>query len=475
MVDRQDTWAGTFWCPIEGVHSPAELRTDEGHFMLAPDLDIVTSLCIVTTHKDGTTTTTVSGDPAKIVADFEPRILHGELSNGVRLTVLDAHLSDSFTGQTFSAHHLVWGAHLGQDPVFSSIRFEPPGSQRWSGLVGTAECDGPNPTGQLTGYVEDGHLWVEFTSARPMALAALESVVWHSADTLMSIWCNADLKLVQLQIRLDERSDWLDVTTSGLLQQTKRSDLDQPLLSTADLSLSLLANWLVSAAEFSPIPFMVRPGALDGIALQTQVLIVASALEGLHRRTHPDQNYFQALPKARMKEVRDAALEAALTELEALGWDDIEGARARVRQSLNHMGQTTLADRLRVLAFPVADVAPGLLGPSLEVWVTGMKNARNGEGHQLDAAPEFGSDKIDPYYQLLTSGKWVARISLLLQMGVEPATLTAALHAHQRFLFELANMDTGKDGWPGSALETFRLSASGEDEGPSQDREITQV
>jgi hypothetical protein len=95
-------------------------------------------------------------------------------------------------------------------------------------------------------------------------------------------------------------------------------------------------------------------------------------------------------------------------------------------------------------------VAPGLLGPSLNEWVNGMKNARNGEGHQLYAAPEFGADKFDPYYQLLTSGLWVARISLLLLMDVEAATLTAALHSHQSFLFDLANMDTCTNGCAGS-------------------------
>ena len=114
--------------------------------------------------------------------------------------------------------------------------------------------------------------------------------------------------------------------------------------------------------------------------------------------------------------MRRAAKRAALSQLRALGWKDLEGARDRLEQSLGFLGQTTLGERLKALAGPAADVAPGLLGPSLDAWVNGMKNARNGEGHQLYAAPEFGADKFDPYYQLLTSGLWVARISLLLLM-----------------------------------------------------------
>jgi len=159
--------------------------------------------------------------------------------------------------------------------------------------------------------------------------------------------------------------------------------------------------------------------------------------------------------------VRRAAEQAALSELKALGWTDLEGAGCRLEQSLDLLGQTTFSDRLRSLAGPAADVAPGLLGPSLDEWAEGMRNVRNGEGHQLDAAPEFGADKFDPYYQLLISGLWVARISLLLLMGVDPATLTAALHSHEPFLFDLANMDICTNGWSGS-LGTFRRFAGGE-------------
>jgi hypothetical protein len=374
-------------------------------------------------------------------------------------------------GQSFDVHHLVRGEHLDPDPLFSSIRFEPPWSLRWNGLKGTAQCDGPNPTGQLTGYVEEERRWVEFVSAAPMSLTALESIIWHSADTFMSIWCNTAIKPVRIQIRTNEQSEWLSIVTVGLMQQPEPSAFDSPLLPFADMSLTVLAKWLVMAAGLSPIPFIVSPGTSDQIPLQAQVLSVASALEGLHRRTGPDQNYFKTLSKPQRAEVRRAAERAALSQLRALGWTDLEGARDRLEQSLGFLGQTTLGERLKTLAGPAADVAPGLLGPSLDAWVNGMKNARNGEGHQLYAAPEFGADKFDPYYQLLTSGLWVARISLLLLMDVDPATLTAALHSHQSFLFDLANMDTCTNGWSGS-LETFRRLGRGGNVEPPKDPKI---
>ena len=456
-MNEQDRWVGTFWSPTEEVHSPAELRRGR-HFTLVSQSDIVASLCRVTTHEDGMTTGRFIVDPEKVVADFQPRILHGELSDGVRLTLLDARLSDDGMGQSFVVHHLVWGDHLGSDPVFSSIRFEPPRSLRWSGLKGTAHCDGPNPTGRLTGYVEEERRWVEFVSAVPMSITALESVVWHSADTFMSIWCNTAITPVRIQIRTNEQSEWLNVTSVGLMQQPDSSALNSPLLPFADMSLTVLAKWLVTAAGLSPIPFIVSPGTSDKIPLQAHVLSVASALEGLHRRTGLDQNYFNTLSKPQRAKVRSAAEEAALSELMALGWEDLEGARGRLEQALGHLGQTTFFERLRSLAGPAAEVAPGLLGPSLDAWAKGMRNVRNGEGHQLDAAPEFGADKSDPYYQLLISGLWVARISLLLRMGVDSAALTAALHSHEDFLYDLANMDTCAYGWSGS-LETFRRVA----------------
>ena len=470
VTDEQEVWVGTFWSPTEGVHSPAKLRRGK-RFTLIPESDIVSSLCRVTTHEDGVTTVRVFADPEKVVADFQPRILHGELSDGVRLTLLDAQLSDVGMGQSFDVHKLVWGEHLGPDPLFSSVRFEPPWSLRWSGLKGTAQCDGPNPTGQLTGYVEEERRWVEFVSTVPMSLLALESVVWHSADAFMSIWCNAAVKPVRIQVRTNEQSEWLSIVTVGLMQQPESSALDSPLLPFADMSLAALAKWLVMAAGLSPIPFLVSPGTSDQIPLQAQVLSVASALEGLHRRIGLDQNYFKTLSKSQQAKVSGAAKQAALSELKALDWKDLEGARDRVEQSLGHLGQTTLAERLKALAGPAADVAPGLLGPSLDAWAKEMKNTRNGEGHQLYAAPEFGADKFDPYYQLLTSGQWVARISLLLIMDVDAATLTAALRSHEPFLFDLANMDTCTNGWAGS-LETFRRFARGKNVEPPKDPKI---
>ena len=134
-----------------------------------------------------------------------------------------------------------------------------------------------------------------------------------------------------------------------------------------------------------------------------------------------------------------------------------------MEEALGFHNEPTFAERLRELLPPVQAVAPGLIGQNREAWITAVKRARNFEAHRLVAAEGRQSyeKRTDEYYQLAVSIEWVLRISLLLHLGVEPDTLHARLHEHQKLAFALANMDRCRYPWPGSRIDEFRESRPG--------------
>ena len=471
-MNTETQWSGMFWSPADGRRSRGELSSDDRCFNLKLTSDVVTSLTRSISHQGSEAMVLVTPEPAMVVADFEPRVLHGELDDGTVVTILDGHLdSGLFGGQSFSAHRLIWGGHLPDSPTFSSVRFAPPGHRGWRGLVGEASCGDAVPRGRLKGSEEGSTHLVEYECEEALTLSSAESLIWNSASALMSLWCNQALHPSSVQLRQTATSPWLTLDTSGL-RNSGKNDIRDPLLPPARMTLQLLADWLDLAARISPVHYIISSSGGSGTSIQVQVLALASALEGLHRKTRPEQNFFESLSPSVMKSVRKAATDAALARLEEVRFDAVEEARVRIRQSLAHMGQTTLADRLLPLAEQASRVAPGLLGPSLEKWVTGLKDARNDEGHQLEAVSEFGAEKFDPYYQYLVSARWVGCIALLILAGVSEDDLRAALARHTPFHYDLANMDTSLHGWEGSSLDVFREAVKGWDASPAQSASV---
>ena len=147
-----------FWSPADGRRSRGELSSDDRWFNLKLTSDVVTSLTHSVSHPGSETMVGITREPALVVADFEPRVLHGELGDGTAVTILDGHLdSGPFGEQSFSAHRLIWGAHLPESPTFSSVRFAPPGQRGWHGLVGEASCGGAIPRGRLKLAIKPGY------------------------------------------------------------------------------------------------------------------------------------------------------------------------------------------------------------------------------------------------------------------------------------------------------------------------------
>ena len=76
---------------------------------------------------------------------------------------------------------------------------------------------------------------------------------------------------------------------------------------------------------------------------------------------------------------------------------------------------------------------------------------------ELELDPE-----TDHQYQLAVSTQWALRLSVLMQLGVEPVALRKRLSQHQRFLLALANMDRCDTRWAGSRLDDFLAVVAGE-------------
>jgi hypothetical protein len=185
------------------------------------------------------------------------------------------------------------------------------------------------------------------------------------------------------------------------------------------------------------------------------VLGYASALEGLHRRCFEKSKPFPRLSNSQAGKVAAAAAKAAGEEAVKYGEDS--AAVERFKDAFRHFNELTFADRIRELVQPVTAVAPGLLGAELDAWIGWLKQARNGEAHQLvKSAEDDYEEEIDQLYQLAVSGEWALRLCVLMQLGVDAELLRQGLRRHQRFHYALANMDRSRFAWPGSRLDEFR-------------------
>lgn len=84
----------------------------------------------------------------------------------------------------------------------------------------------------------------------------------------------------------------------------------------------------------------------------------------------------------------------------------------------------------------VAEVAPGLLGPSVHDWTSAIIKVRNVQAHRLPEHDDFGEGEISEYYVLGSSGSWAGAADTPAPAGSRtsgPIRSTARLE-HLRFL-----------------------------------------
>ncbi|BBE23848.1 hypothetical protein MN0502_27310 [Arthrobacter sp. MN05-02] len=397
------------------------------------------------------------GNPAE-VADPVPRDILGFLPDGRPVTLFDAvveapSLLPSSVRQTFHGSLSLTGAHVrGERDLVAGIRWT------WRLPVSTAfqrrESSEPvvgSIPGILEGWRHDDGTGFQFSATRATPLRRLRHQVQHYCSQLLGLWNGSDVPgAAHTEVRVGDR--WCVLRSrGGEPVPLARSSF----LPVEDLSMAVFAAWIPLAHIVDPLPFL-----LTGLTRTRQLdaLVLATALEGLHRRLYLEGVRFEGVSQRAVERAARQARHAGVEVLLSEGFTDEDKAHAVFRETLRHLNQMTYQDRVRELLEPVRLMVPGLFGPDMVQWIEMVTKIRDHQSHHL--AIEFDEPSTALYDAAAESSRCalVLRILLELHPGYDfPSHLVRS----PGFSSALAGIDrTGL--WPGfSALAEFRTSARG--------------
>lgn len=451
---------GTFW--IEGLDRVAGtlVINDDQTFKLKLEQFLVMPRQ-VTQEGDALA---YSARPEHIVADYEPVTIRGELTDGALICLLDARMEH---GPLFAAHlqeytgqRRIVGAHIADD-------FAPIGGIRWAwnvarqdfGNSATEEAvDGPLP-GQLsfwTPEVQDRNRGgLTFNGTDPAPLRDLLQYVQSTSNQLVALWGGRHRVPLVVGTEILVGDKWCSYVVPAS-HDPRRIGTD--LLPLDKLSLKIFAKWIPFARRIDPFPYIAN---FEIPNLQVGAQVLATALEGIHRRLNAAEEVrpFAAVTETSVKRARKAARLAGVRVLEEAGYRDSESARKRFADSLGHVDEPTYSERISNLAADVVKIVPGLCGPELGSWVRLVKDIRNNQSHQL--GEEFHEVRISEYFVAVETARWVLSLTILLKV-TERDLLSVALANSNTLHFALANIDSEGVWEDYSALQTFESKASGD-------------
>ena len=164
--------------------------------------------------------------------------------------------------------------------------------------------------------------------------------------------------------------------------------------------------------------------------VETGVLDLTTAAEGLARRLWPDWNWLT-------EEGAAAALETALAAVAEQGDEVVD----TVRGALQHLREPSYPKRLLRLAERADDVVPKVVGRRTEEgrpsrWKNAVVSARNDFAHRLDRG-WLDEERLDQYLAVIGSLRWLLTAVLLLEAGLPADALADRFAQHQRYLLFL--------------------------------------
>ena len=278
------------------------------------------------------------------------------------------------------------------------------------------EADLPMPKLTVRGTTLKRDVSFQFKSeTEGLTVQELLGTLVNPVGVLLSLALDIDTPPVSLEVE-SPRGEWMRVVHPLI----EADDVEPPrhvLLWREQLDLSMIGAWLGKANELSPVPQLVAGVAFgpSSRTLENQLLELATAAEGLHRRLFPSERLMSRSKAERT--ARDASY-AVLGDVRQL-----------VRERLAHLEEPSYRDRLNKL-IERAGGSAGMVG-SPEEWVGRVLPARNGFAHRLTGGK--GAD-MDEHLVLMLSLRWFLATLLLLEAGVDPSLLQLRLGEHQPYL-----------------------------------------
>lgn len=477
---------GRFWLPESGEDTLPGRLDLLGRWPRVEILgEITPSLDLVGVSEDGATTWGPS--PIGVEQDL---VIHGRLLGGYgQVTLVDAqtrrrhsNLFGSLAEQVVEGRYALIGGLVGsaghrfdvarvrlhnldqwvrltglsvktsRDSHEVHIDYEAPDSIRVAvpGLGADLEFEAswtsPHPT--LSGASITTQTWLVWKVPAGQTVEGILTHVVRPLSTLLTILFNEDCSPLELRVHDPEADLWLEVH-SPALSTVAPTGPGVPLLLLETFGPAALASWLEHFAELSPLPQLVA-GAVTSSdrTVQNQLLELAAAAEGLHRRLHRDQRRY---PQQQVEEGAhflkalgdDEHLGLAVAELVQvrLHGDGTDASSPNVRlrpeiaamlsQALTqYLWEPSYPQRLAALLQEVNGAAPGVAGQQNR-WKGAVVDARVGFAHSLESDP--AEDDIRAWHVLAQSLRWLLTARMFLHAGVVADTLSEAFQRYDAY------------------------------------------
>jgi len=352
--------------------------------------------------------------------DPGPQTLYGLLSSeesddAVPVSIFQAHSTNwSGSTQTFRPIWSVVGGHVEPKHPYVGVRLQ---IHRYPFLA--------QPPAQLaTGgaaRINTSEEWIELVDLPPRSYREFERAVIAPICTLLTLATGQRIRPSGVQVS-PHADTWWSIYTEA--QVDENPAFPYALIRPADITAPILARWLDRANVLGSLPAGVASVSEGSLAVETQVLILTTIAEGLHRALHPDRVRFTP---EHGKVVQNTAT-AAVHEI------DPAAAKA-VNGFLNHVHELGYGTRLQQLATRAEQLVPGITGQSNR-WKNLVYDARNEYAHKPSTEWMSEAD-IDRAVTVAESLRWVLRLLLLDQAGLDSRLLATSFRDSQRYRFFL--------------------------------------
>jgi hypothetical protein len=452
----QADWAeirGEFWrFDTPERREPGVIKLQRGHTPLL-DLErpvVDQTVDIVTMSQFGGITIR-PGTPDEVVAALQPVTLHGELEEGVQVSLLEArgrtHPDKGAPRQRYEAQYMVEGAHVTREQTYRNVRLRLSLPASWRHVAAGQSVRLAD--GSVLSVVEDeSQRWLDYRSAEPLRLRSMASKIVAGCQVLASLAFKEhdedDVTVLATQLQIDDGDPWLRVVSRNLYANIP--DEFSPLLTTDELTLDRVAKWLPLHETLDDLDWAVAEPPTGPI--QTSLLARASVAEGVHRRLFPESRRFD-LTKGALKNIREELRDRGTELFRQHGIDDKTRTDKCISDALNYMNDISFRDRVDEMVAVVNNVAPIVLAaiPDSSRQLVRARNdlAHYGESHNTESFEA----KIDRWTVFYLAIPWMLRVILLERAGVEPETLRNALDESMAFAYYRATIKSIVDdlGW----------------------------
>ncbi len=465
---------GQFWLQgkPEGEAIPGRLFLGAGSHPLLELDGVLTPLMRETSRRklpDGSEVRTSSPVPPQELAG-QSLTIHGTLETGELVTLPSAFTAGwTERGTGYQSHRLqafyaLLGDHVdGADALFTRVRVRLRHLDAWASLPGfsltpdlsagkyTLAFEKPEvppatlasgarvTLEQVTGWerpdVSGGKLerqaWLDVLDVPPATYRDIERTIVKPLVNLLTLSVSAECPVVAALVSAGPDHPWLTVHSAAMKPAAEAIiPLPRILLPLAETGLEGVATWLDSVVRLGPLPSVVaRAATTRDDPLETQLLELTTAAEGLHRLLLPQR---KRMTDEQANEARSKALEAFKELL-----DDVRDA---VQAALQHLTDQSYPRRLMDLADYVVQAVPGVTGNTPK-WKKRVASTRINFAHALEHG-FLNLDTAEESIAVLLSLRWLLTGLLLLQTSIAPATLGHRFNGHESYQLFLAQART---------------------------------